>query len=286
MSFKRAIIFFVKSFLTILVLMPVYMIKILPFRHKILGIYCDIFNFAQSHLRSSFLYGGERYIFLANSSYSEYRSRTSLSKEPDTIKWIESFSHDDVLYDVGANIGIYTIIAAKSKNVKVYSFEPSFHNLVHLTENVRLNGVTDNVCIVPCPLFQKSTVDKFTLSETIAGSAIANFATGTDQVGAKISNELSYTTLGFSLDDLTQLGGLSLPTKMKLDVDGIEHLILSGARDLLKSKTLNGVLVEVSDDFEEQKSTINAIMLDSGFRLRDTASRQRKSSSKNQIWVK
>ena len=73
---------------------------------------------------------------------------------------------------------------------------------------------------------------------------------------------------------------------MKLDVDGIEHLILSGARTLLNSETLNSVLVEVSDDFLEQKQAINAIMLESGYRLQDTENRQRESSSKNFIWVK
>jgi len=286
MSFKGMINFFVKSLLTVVVSLPIFILGLLPFRNKLLGIYCDISNASQLRLRTGFAYGTNKYVFLSNSSYSEYRSRTGLSKEPDTIRWIESFSHDDVLYDVGANIGLYTIIAAKSKNLKVYAFEPAFHNLLHLAENVRLNGVKDKVCIVPCPLFQKSTVDNFTISEAIAGSAIANFSTGTDQVGAKIGREFSYTTLGFALDDLIRLAGLPPPTKMKLDVDGIEHLILSGARTLLNSETLNSVLVEVSDDFLEQKQAINAIMLESGYRLQDTENRQRESSSKNFIWVK
>lgn len=277
---------FVKVFFSFFFLLQIFVLRMFPFNKKIIGLYCDAINSAQSRLISEFTFFNKNYKFRSSSSFSEYRVRTALTKEPDTIDWIQSFSEDDVLYDIGANIGLYSIIAAKSKGAAVYAFEPSFHNLNHLVENIQINDVRHKVCVVPCPLFQSTTFDKFTLSEPFAGSAIANFATGLDQSGDGISNEYGYNTLGISLDDLVETSGIQLPTKIKLDVDGIEHLILSGAKRLLNSETLSSVLVEVSDDFLEQNNMIQKLLLDANFSLDASTERNRMSTSKNQIWVK
>jgi len=56
-----------------------------------------------------------RDIYLNIDSNSEYKVRLhSCKKEPETIKWIESvLNTGDVLYDVGANIGAYSLVASK-----------------------------------------------------------------------------------------------------------------------------------------------------------------------------
>lgn len=43
-----------------------------------------------------------------------YRAQTLLTKEPDTIEWIDTFQKDDVLWDIGANVGVYSLYAATS----------------------------------------------------------------------------------------------------------------------------------------------------------------------------
>ena len=61
---------------------------------------------------------------------------TFLTKEPDTIKWIESFDNDMVFWDVGANIGIFSCFAAKEKRARTCAFEPSMFNLKVLKKNI------------------------------------------------------------------------------------------------------------------------------------------------------
>ena len=57
----------------------------------------------------------------------EWRARTLLTKEPETIEWINTFSDKDVFWDIGANVGVYTLYAAL-RNIAVLSFEPSPSN--------------------------------------------------------------------------------------------------------------------------------------------------------------
>ena len=59
-----------------------------------------------------------------------WRSNTILTKEPETIEWINNFKKKYVLYDIGANIGIFSLFA--SKKIKVLAFEPAFHNFKKL----------------------------------------------------------------------------------------------------------------------------------------------------------
>ena len=45
-----------------------------------------------------------------------WRSNTILTKEPETIEWINNFKKKEILYDIGANVGIYSLFASKKKN--------------------------------------------------------------------------------------------------------------------------------------------------------------------------
>ena len=51
-----------------------------------------------------------------------YRAKTFSSKEPETLNWIDTFEDGSTFYDIGANVGLYSIYAAKSKNCNVYCF--------------------------------------------------------------------------------------------------------------------------------------------------------------------
>ena len=69
---------------------------------------------------------------------TNYRYRTFFSKEPETIEWIDNFEKNSVFFDIGANVGLYSIYASMCKNSKVFSFEPSFFNLELLARNIFL----------------------------------------------------------------------------------------------------------------------------------------------------
>ena len=92
--------------------------------------------------------------------------------------------------------------------------------------------------------------------------------------------------LGLSADDLVSVLQLKPPTHLKIDVDGIEHLILAGAVNTLKSA--QSVLIEVNEKFVEQLDGINLIFRDLGFHLHEKHILGGDASSlhSNQLWLK
>src|ERR1700731_1654383 len=53
-----------------------------------------------------------------------WRANTAVSKEKDTIEWIGSFHENSVFWDVGANVGIYSLYAATTRPAMTLAFEP------------------------------------------------------------------------------------------------------------------------------------------------------------------
>ena len=76
--------------------------------------------------------------FFCKNYLIKYRIDSLLSKEPDTIQWIENFRKDEIFFDIGANIGLYSCYAAK-KGIKTFSFEPSVFNLEILVKNINVD---------------------------------------------------------------------------------------------------------------------------------------------------
>ena len=74
---------------------------------------------------------GKKLVFFTPNEIIDWRVHTLLTKEPETLEWIDQFKGDEIVFwDIGANIGLYSIYAAlKHKNIKIISFEPSVNNL-------------------------------------------------------------------------------------------------------------------------------------------------------------
>ena len=64
---------------------------------------------------------------------TKWRVDSFHTKEPETIKWLSSICDSDVLFDVGANVGMYSIFAAKICGASVYAFELS-HNFLYFVK--------------------------------------------------------------------------------------------------------------------------------------------------------
>ena len=92
-------------------------------------------------------------IYLSTPNFlMRYRHKTFFSKEPETIKWIDEFKKGSTFFDIGANIGLYSIYAAEVKNSSVYAFEPSFFNLEFLARNIYYNKLVQKISIIPIAL--------------------------------------------------------------------------------------------------------------------------------------
>jgi precorrin-6B methylase 2 len=65
-------------------------------------------------------------------SSSTKRVQSLFTKEPITLAWIDSFKEGETLFDIGANLGMYTVYAAVMRNANVYAFEPEALNYAEL----------------------------------------------------------------------------------------------------------------------------------------------------------
>ena len=207
--------------------------------------------------------------FFTPNDLINWRVNTLFDKEPETIQWINKFDNNCVFWDIGSNIGLYSIYAAvKKKGIKIYSFEPSTSNLRTLSRNISINRLQNKIIIIPFALSGlKNKLLPLKEKQFIEGGALNAFGVNYDYSGKKFFFENSYTTFGTSLDDLIEKKILQIPNYIKIDVDGIEDLILTGSKNILPSKKLKGVLIEINDKFKTQKNKILQIMKKNNFKL-------------------
>ena len=230
---------------------------------------------------------GKDLFFYCPTRISNFRAKTFSTKEPLTLKWIDGLTPGSVLWDIGANIGLYSIYAAKFKGIKVISFEPSVFNLELLVRNINLNLVSDLVSVIPLPLYKSSEVSQILLSSENIGAALNTFGEIYGQDGKDLMGIIKYNVLGLSADDLLIKLGINQPTNLKIDVDGIEHLILAGATKLLAR--VQSILVEVNDSFEDQAKGVSRVLTLSGFYLHEKqkfGGESEVGNQSNQLWLR
>ena len=230
--------------------------------------------------------------FYSPNRLNNFRINTFFSKEPETLQWIDNFKQGSVFYDIGANIGLYSCYAAKKKNSKVFSFEPSVFNLDLLSKNINLNSLSNNIVIVPIPVSNDTKTTTFNMSNTLSGGALSTFGETYTHDGTQMEKIFTYNIPGTNLDNLIKYFCLPKPNYIKIDVDGIEHLILEGANETLDG--IESILVEVNDKFKLQSDKIQKILSEKKFKMQNKeqsqliaeATNQEVRSIFNQIWVK
>ncbi|MBN1421928.1 MAG: FkbM family methyltransferase [Planctomycetes bacterium] len=145
----------------------------------------------------------------------------------------------DVVIDIGANIGYYTLLAAgrAGESGEVIAFEPDPRNFAHLKRNVRLNGYR-NVTLHKKAVSDRTGAGKLHLSETNWGDHRI-FAAGPERpsIGIEIVR----------LDDLLPAyrGRIRV---VKMDIQGGEGLALRGMRELLDGEDRLALMVEFSPE--------------------------------------
>jgi FkbM family methyltransferase len=229
--------------------------------------------------------------FYAPNDLCRYRCTTFSTKEPETLEWIDLMPRDSILWDIGANVGLYSIYAAKKINAKVWAFEPSVFNLNLLARNIFLNELTNNICIVPLPLSDKIGASKMHMPSIESGGALSTFGELYGWDGKPILQVFEFQTIGVSMDDALKMLFISKPDFIKMDVDGIEHLILSGGQEVLN--TVKGVLIEINDAFFQQSSESQLLLKKAGLIFQAKRQSAIVASSTlgfqnayNQIWIR
>lgn len=205
--------------------------------------------------------------FFLPTNLSRWRAETIYTKEPGTIKWIKSFKKNEIFWDIGANVGIYSLYAASLKKVKVYSFEPSPNNFYVLCKNIYLNKYSDIIIPFCICLSKLSSVDKLYYSNFSEGSAHNFFGNQKNEFGETVKTTYSQDCLGFKADDLVKIFKLKFPNHLKLDVDGSEINVILGATRIIKNKNLKSILVEFTSKKNNKKTKVFKYFEKLGFTL-------------------
>ena len=188
------------------------------------------------------------------------RARTFEFKEPETLEWINSFSPNDQLLDVGANLGIYTLFAA-SQGLKVIAIEPEALNYAMLNLNIRFNNFNSLIKSFCISLHDQNNVDYLNISSSLSdwGAAQNNFNNKLDWTGKRTFNPIySQGSVGLSIDYFLKNISEEI-NHIKVDVDGNEFLIMKGAKELLSSNKLKTILIELVDGRDDYEDTVKYI---------------------------
>lgn len=188
-----------------------------------------------------------------------WRVQTLATKEPDTIAWLNAFEPGRVLYDVGANVGMYSLYAALVREVQVFAFEPESQNFALLNRNIFSNGLAGRVGAWPVALSDGTAFDKLHLSQFVAGGSCHNFGEQVDCDGRPFTPPFSQGCFAVPLDDLVEQHGFPAPDYIKIDVDGIEHKVVAGARRTLAGGQVRSVLIEINTNRDDHMGVVRTM---------------------------
>jgi len=191
-------------------------------------------------------------VFLTPNKQCAWRVESLDTKEPDTIEWLNTMKPGLTLWDVGANMGQYALIAAK-RGLIVHAFEPESQNFSLLCRNIGINGLGETVTAWPMAVSDVSGFDFFYAQNLRPGGSCNSYGEAVNfhlqpkeyrirQGAAAITGDGFGSRFGF-------------PDYVKIDVDGLEHKVLNGMRGVLQN--VRSVLVEFNTALPEHLAIYN-----------------------------
>ncbi|MBC7427477.1 MAG: FkbM family methyltransferase [Bacteriovorax sp.] len=213
-------------------------------------------------IRSVNLENGHNLLFASNNSLVKYRIETFFSKEPQTLQWIDAFDKNAILFDIGANIGLYSLYAG-NLGLKVYSFEPDSLNFAVLNRNIHFNKLSNSVIAYNVALSNTETMGQIFTSQFMSGGSF-------HQIDQKLQKDASHLqgVVIQTLDKVAELLNVSI-NYLKIDVDGNEKNILLGADKVLSSPELKSILIEVEKIDDDENNELVLILKKYGFKINE-----------------
>lgn len=243
-------------------------------RELYLGVYYK-WRSRQGHY--SLTLNGQTIVFTAPTSAIVKRNRRRFKSEKQELsKFISEIEKDDIVYDIGANTGIYSLFAAnKCTNGKVIAFEPYPPNLGLLKQDISRNQL-ENIDVVDIALSDSVGNIEFSYPE----EDDAGYGSSSIEVEESEATINVPTTTG---DQLIADGEIPEPNVVKIDVEGAESLVVEGLRDALSAPSCRLVYCEVHlpgidyrpsiEDFGSSLADLRSRLEDMGFHVRKIHSR-------------
>lgn len=192
---------------------------------------------------------------------NEYRhfKPPDLAGEVQVIRdMLSNLEDGDVFYDIGANMGKYSCLAANNSDITTFAFEPSNQSICILNHNITLNG--NEVQVI-----QSLVGDNDGHVREIEQGSLT-----TDNL--KFSTEIDEV----KIDTLVERG-MESPDIVKVDVDGDELSVIRGMRKTLSKSNSLTLYIEIHESFlsESEIQSLMTVLNKSGFELAEIQVRER-----------
>lgn len=162
---------------------------------------------------------------------AEWKFLESAQEDPTTHCLRSLVEPESVFVDVGANVGYFSLLAAK-RGATVVSYEPTPNVFARLSENMALNRLNAN-------LVNAAVMDR-------AGTISFHLSSDDPEANSLFGDGAEITVPAVSLDDDLKRRGVGRVHLLKIDAEGAEPLVLDGARELLSSPHAPAIVIEVN----------------------------------------
>ena len=185
------------------------------------------------------------------------RGLNMFRSDPEVCEWIDKFNSNSTLIDIGANIGVYSLYAAK-KNHNVLSFEPESLNFACLNLNVNDNNLNDKITSYPISLNDTFKISKLNLTKMKFGGSGNTFDRSIHESGSEFNPVYKQGSISLTLDNFLEISQIS-PSYIKIDVDGNELKVINGMKNIINDKNLKSICIELNPKFDEHNQVLKIL---------------------------
>lgn len=199
----------------------------------------------------------KNFYFLNTGKNSRKYIRSFYEKEPDTINWINNFKPKSLFLDAGANMGVYSLYAAKEKNCDVVAIEPLSQSFSTLNLNIIKNKLDQKIIAYPLCLSDRNELNYFFHTNNVMDINGGSFSKPLNARNMKMNNFFSQGTYSIKTDIFFDAGIYF--NYIKCDIDGNELKFLYGAKKTLSSNRIKSLLIELNINSKDYNKIINFI---------------------------
>lgn len=182
-----------------------------------------------------------------------------MNYETENLDFIDKIETDEVMYDLGACEGRFSIYAAM-RGIRVVSFEPEAKNYQVFSENLKINGIGNKkVNAINAGVGEKNGKAIIKIGQPWEGGHQKVVEHG------NVRNDLDFNFVEsqeidiYSMDSFIDKGLYPSPNYIKIDIDGSEMPFLKGATRTLKDKNLKGIIFELNEKDPNFKNIIKCL---------------------------
>ncbi|MEM7117716.1 MAG: FkbM family methyltransferase [Chloroflexota bacterium] len=206
--------------------------------------------------------------FVTQSPVERYRIAQYGEERDSLLYFLQQLHPDDVLFDIGASVGLYAAAAATQLTQgHLYAFEPDPETMDALKQNIALNKLS-NVSFLPWAVSDEDG------EITLFSDGVAGRAPTLAKQSRPHAPEGTISVPKSTLDGAIARGELPVPTVLKMDIEGAEILALRGCKGLLNGRFQQRprlIMLEIHPlflpDFGATAEETKAILTDAGYTL-------------------